>query len=325
MNEHDDRDEAFEDRLRAGVQHEAPSELRRDHLAAIHAATAAARPRRWAWRHRTAVLVTAASIGSPVGLAIAAEGSIPGDALYPVKRVTERVLGLFDRDLPTDHRLDELAAMIERDAAAEDLEPAVDDAQEAVASRGDADDRERLVALALEVTRRTADVELGALPQIDELPTAVPERTPPPSPSPGRAPSPPPPDEPRPDDTPPDDAPRPRPTARPTPSPSPSPAPEPPRDAPPRDEPPRDDTRTERYDALDSGTITIEVHRTNGLRLVAVDPAAGWDWRADRSEEPARAVVAFFDGETVVTVVARFADGEVRVEVTERQREGDRR
>jgi hypothetical protein len=67
--------------------------------------------RRWA--------VSLAAIGTalvPVA-AVAAESSIPGDALYPVKLTVERIQVLFDGDVDAEHRVSDLEELLERDAA----------------------------------------------------------------------------------------------------------------------------------------------------------------------------------------------------------------
>jgi hypothetical protein len=69
--------------------------------------------------------------------------------------------------------------------------------------------------------------------------------------------------------------------------------------------------------------VTIEVRR-DGIRLVAVDPARGWDWRADRSSEPRRVTVTFSDGQRVVILEASWSpDGGVQVRTEERRHDTD--
>ena len=48
---------------------------------------------------------------APAGLAAASEGSVPGDTLYPVKQLSERVLVLFDSEVIARHRLEEIETL----------------------------------------------------------------------------------------------------------------------------------------------------------------------------------------------------------------------
>jgi hypothetical protein len=69
-------------------------------------------------RRRLSVVAVAAGLFVlPAGIAIAAEGSLPGDALYPVKRVTETVRSWIDDDLPAQHRVEELEKLMAADAS----------------------------------------------------------------------------------------------------------------------------------------------------------------------------------------------------------------
>lgn len=62
-------------------------------------------------RRRMVASVVAAALIAPAGLAAASEGSIPGDALYSVKQISERVLVLFDSDVIAEHRVEEIEAL----------------------------------------------------------------------------------------------------------------------------------------------------------------------------------------------------------------------
>jgi hypothetical protein len=75
-------------------------------------ATLVALPSAGVGRHRRIVAsVVAAAVIAPAGLAAASEGSIPGDALYPVKQLSEQVLVLFDSDVIARHRIEEIEAL----------------------------------------------------------------------------------------------------------------------------------------------------------------------------------------------------------------------
>lgn len=62
-------------------------------------------------RRRMVASIVAAAVIAPAGLAAASEGSIPGDALYPVKQLSERVLVMFDADVIAQHRIEEIEAL----------------------------------------------------------------------------------------------------------------------------------------------------------------------------------------------------------------------
>ncbi len=109
------------------------------HLAAIELTldeqprpTVAMRPR----MPRRLVYVTAALVIAilPTGAAIAAEGTVPGDFLYPVKRVTESIRSVWDSDVVARHRVDELQALVDRGLDVQLLTDAITDAQHEVDS-----------------------------------------------------------------------------------------------------------------------------------------------------------------------------------------------
>ena len=62
-------------------------------------------------RRRIVASVVAAAVIAPAGLAAASEGSVPGDALYPVKQISERVLVIFDSDVIAQHRIEEIEVL----------------------------------------------------------------------------------------------------------------------------------------------------------------------------------------------------------------------
>lgn len=62
-------------------------------------------------RRRFVASVVAAAVIAPAGLAAASEGSVPGEALYSVKQLSERVLVLFDSDVIARHRIEEIEAL----------------------------------------------------------------------------------------------------------------------------------------------------------------------------------------------------------------------
>lgn len=73
--------------------------------------------RRW-----TLSVVVALMLAGPAA-AVAGDTAVPGDLLYPVKRIAEPIVQLFDRDIVAEHRVEEVAALIDRgseDALIED-------------------------------------------------------------------------------------------------------------------------------------------------------------------------------------------------------------
>lgn len=83
-------------------------------------------------RRLSTVLVTASLVVLPTGIALAAEGSVPGDVLYPVKKVTEQIRSLVDDDVVAEHRIEELEKLVAADASAEVIAEQVDRAAVAV-------------------------------------------------------------------------------------------------------------------------------------------------------------------------------------------------
>ena len=116
------------DRMKEALWRPVAEERRAADLAAISAAVegAALQPRFEPpiRRRFTVIAVAAALFVLPAGIAIAAEGSVPGDALYPVMKVTETVRSWIDDDLPAQHRVEELEKLVAAEAPeAEITEP----------------------------------------------------------------------------------------------------------------------------------------------------------------------------------------------------------
>ena len=133
-------DDRLRDRLRSAYRIEMGDETRRRQLAAIAATlqegpdvVPAAAP----WRRRLAALVAAATALGPAAVAVAAEGSLPGDLLYPVKRVTEDLRAVVDPTVVARHRLDEVERLAERGDPAADLSVLLDEADRAIDDTGD--------------------------------------------------------------------------------------------------------------------------------------------------------------------------------------------
>lgn len=61
-------------------------------------------------RRKLVVSLLIAAMLTPAGLAAASDNALPGDALYSVKQITEKVLVLFDHEIVARHRIEELEA-----------------------------------------------------------------------------------------------------------------------------------------------------------------------------------------------------------------------
>ncbi len=68
------------------------------------------------WRLRVPALIVASLIVLPLGTAIASEDAVPGDLLYAIKRLVDPLRSVLDSDIAAEHRVDELAHLIDRAA-----------------------------------------------------------------------------------------------------------------------------------------------------------------------------------------------------------------
>lgn len=87
---------------------------------------------RGARRRWTLGVVVALMIAGPTA-AVAGNDALPGDLLYPVKRAVEPILRLFDGDVVVDHRVAEVAGLVDRRADDSLIEERVDLARRALA------------------------------------------------------------------------------------------------------------------------------------------------------------------------------------------------
>lgn len=111
----DDRDPM--ERLSSTYRVEVAEDTKSRHLAEMGAALKSAPPTPvpagFALRRRLAgALAAVFVVVAPVGMAVAAEDSVPGDVLYPMKQVTERVRGVFDDDVEATHRVEEVERLV---------------------------------------------------------------------------------------------------------------------------------------------------------------------------------------------------------------------
>ncbi len=88
-------------------------------LIAAELGTAEPAPAPGRFRRRVTALAAILAVALPGGLAVAAEGTVPGDVLYPVKLVTEQARSLIDPSVPAEHRVQEVEEMLERDVPLE--------------------------------------------------------------------------------------------------------------------------------------------------------------------------------------------------------------
>lgn len=84
------------------------------------------------WRLRVPAFLAAVAVIVPIGTAVAAESALPGDFLYPVKRITEPIISVFDPDVVATRRIDELSRIVDSPDDVDRVPRAVADAEDAV-------------------------------------------------------------------------------------------------------------------------------------------------------------------------------------------------
>jgi len=98
--------------------------------AALRTAPPAPIPTGFALRRRFAGAAAAVlMVVAPVGMAVAAEDSVPGEFLYPLKQVTERVRAFADDDVAATHRVEEAERLVIRGAPLVEITRAVERAE----------------------------------------------------------------------------------------------------------------------------------------------------------------------------------------------------
>lgn len=85
------------------------------------------RRRRW-----TLGVVVALTLAGPAA-AIAANDALPGDPLYPIKLAAEPIVRLFDRDVVAEHRIEEVAGLVDRATDDVVIQERIDVARDALA------------------------------------------------------------------------------------------------------------------------------------------------------------------------------------------------
>ena len=83
--------------------------------------------RRW-----TLGVVVALILAGPAA-AIAADDALPGDLLYPIKLVAEPIVQLFDTDVVVEHRIEEVAGLVDRGSDDVVIQQSIDIARDALA------------------------------------------------------------------------------------------------------------------------------------------------------------------------------------------------
>lgn len=132
------------ERLSSAYRVEVDENTKTRHLAEMGAALKSAPPtpvptgftvRRKLAGALTAVFVVAA----PVGMAVAAEDSVPGDILYPMKQATERVRAVFDDEVEATHRVEEVERLVFLRAPRSAITRAVERAENATSELAERD------------------------------------------------------------------------------------------------------------------------------------------------------------------------------------------
>ena len=106
---------------------------REKHLGVVSAALKARGYRSWG-RGRVLALAVVLVPLVPV-MALAAENTVPGDLLYPIKRAVEPIVQVFDSDAPAQRRVREVEVLFERDATDEVIVRHVEVARDVVTNR----------------------------------------------------------------------------------------------------------------------------------------------------------------------------------------------
>ena len=145
-------------------------EVRDRHLEAV-SSTLSQRARGSRGRGRLLAVAVAAVLLLPVA-ALAAEDTVPGDILYPLKRAIEPVVQVFDSSAPAERRVREVEVLFERDAPDEVIVERVDVARDTIKDdRHDLRDRIDRVVQELEVRKdrkEAAEKSVEKRPPSDE-------------------------------------------------------------------------------------------------------------------------------------------------------------
>lgn len=140
-------DRQLTERLESAYRIELTDDIRHRQLSAISSALEAppvvvdaAPPASMRLRRRFAAIVAAITVLSPAAVAVAAEGSLPGDTLYPVKQVTEDLRSMVDPTIAARHRLEEADRMHEAGFPPAIVRDVLSEADDAITVAGDPPD-----------------------------------------------------------------------------------------------------------------------------------------------------------------------------------------
>ncbi|MDJ0923736.1 MAG: hypothetical protein QNJ77_04165 [Acidimicrobiia bacterium] len=98
----------------------------------LHPQTPAPSRRR---RARVGTLLAAAMLLVLPAAAFAAEGTVPGDFLYPIKLATEQLRQIVDPNIEAEHRIEELETVVDRAGPVDEIDDRLADAESAVQDR----------------------------------------------------------------------------------------------------------------------------------------------------------------------------------------------
>ncbi len=119
-------------------------------------------------RRRFAAIVAAVTVLSPAAVAVAAESSLPGDVLYPVKQVTEDIRSMVDPTIAARHRLEEADEMHAAGFPPAVVQDVLSDADEAITIAGDPVDlRTRWMESSARMDVEHAEGEMVSTPPSD--------------------------------------------------------------------------------------------------------------------------------------------------------------
>lgn len=111
----------------------ADDEVRARDMEAIRTELRRTPPAQTVGRRRWTVAVVMAMILAGPAAAVASGDALPGDLLYPIKRVVEPIVQLFDRDVVVERRVEEVAGLVDRDSEEEVILERIDIARDALA------------------------------------------------------------------------------------------------------------------------------------------------------------------------------------------------
>ena len=107
-------------------------------------------------------------------VALASQEAVPGDLLYPIKRLVEPVVQIFDEDASAERRVRELEVLFERDAPLDVIDRQIDIAQDVVTDR-QPHLRDRIDQVIHDLDLRRTDLEGEPARDSDHAPSDSPD------------------------------------------------------------------------------------------------------------------------------------------------------